>query len=339
MPSCASKVAALGEDVWLEVWHLSYDGRQRPPRQRPKGWSDFLDHGPAGWWYIHAPGSGIFYHAGRTLAAPSKAMLLRQLIEQWSAIATSKSSFTSTMSNPLHPEVRRLVKQFVGDAPLETAKVLRKLEAGVPCRNVSWGRWRCVGDFVPSDNWDPLLIGLGRALGYDSLMLTATMWGRALGSHKRLLALAQGRPPPDEPPPRPSYEGELSAEVVDLRLPRTMMSATRGGQGGGGGGGGAAASPPLLLPDYMLGGSSAKREAMASEWAASLLEASPPRLSLRDPFRLHDESRAVRCDFNASGGPTVRLACDGHISWEVRDETQHQQTCTRKKRAAIVEKS
>jgi hypothetical protein len=35
-------------------------------------------------------------------------------------------------------------------------------------------------------------------------------------------------------------------------------------------------------------------------------------------------------DFNASGAPPVRLACFGHVSWEVRGETQHQQACTRK---------
>ena len=180
----------------------------------------------------------------------------------------------------------------------------------MPCKSVGWGRWRCVGDFVPSDNWDALLIALGRALRYDSLMLTATMWGRALGSYARLLALAQGRPPPDEPPPPLLTDGELSAEVVDLRLPPPPFN-----------GGSAVLNDP--------GG--AAREAMAHEWVAHLLASTPPRLSLRDPFRLSDESRASRCAFNASGGPTVRLACAGHVSWGVRNETQRQQTCTRAK--------
>ena len=46
-------------------------------------------------------------------------------------------------------------------------------------------------------------------------------------------------------------------------------------------------------------------------------------------MRLDDESRARRCEFGAAGGPTVRLACHGHVSWLVRNETQRQQTCTR----------
>ena len=84
----------------------------------------------------------------------------------------------------------------------------------------------------------------------------------------------------------------------------------------------------LVIPDHLAQGQSEARERFAADWAADVLAASPPRLSLRDPFALADESRAMRCDFNATGGPTVRLACAGHISWRVRAETQHQQTCT-----------
>ena len=83
--------------------------------------------------------------------------------------------------------------------------------------------------------------------------------------------------------------------------------------------------------ELMLGGGKSEtlRERFAAQWAAEVLAAEPARLSLRDPFALADASRAVRCAFNESGAPTVRLACRGHISWSVRDETQHQQTCTR----------
>ena len=342
MPTCTQALAALREDVWLEVWHLSFDGRAVSPSRRPKGWSELLDHGPAGWWYIHAPGSGIYYHAGRTLAAPSKASLLRRLMDEWiahpeghyyherggggggaaegsqhraKAAAARTRAFSAagrgaSSALDVEPKLRRLIRQATGSHAHELAANFSKLEAGVPCKSVGWGRWRCVGDFVPSDNWDALLIALGRALRYDSLMLTATMWGRALGSYARLLALAQGRPPPDEPPPPMLTDGELSAEVVDLRLPPPPFN-----------GGSAVLNDP--------GG--AAREAMAHEWVAHLLASTPPRLSLRDPFRLSDESRASRCAFNASGGPTVRLACAGHVSWGVRNETQRQQTCTRAK--------
>ena len=207
MPHCAAEVASRGNDVWLEVWHLAFDGRHRP-RQRPKGWSDFLDAGQSGWWYIHAPGSGIFYHAGRTIAAPSKAAMLAQLLEEWSAVgagatgtasrrrggssgggvnggggggardkgnhdkkggdcsgacgdaggvAKPPSSFSksgASVSRALDRESLKLIERFT-DNPSSTARIFRRLLEGVPCHNVSWGRWRCVGDFIPSDTWDP----------------------------------------------------------------------------------------------------------------------------------------------------------------------------------------
>lgn len=49
LPRCASELAARGSDVWAEVWHLAFDGRQS--HMRPKLASDLLDHGSSGWWY------------------------------------------------------------------------------------------------------------------------------------------------------------------------------------------------------------------------------------------------------------------------------------------------
>ena len=269
MPQCGSTLAARGRDIWVEVWHLSFDGRHRP-RAKPKGWSDFLDAGQSGWWYVHAPGSGIFYHAGRTLAAPSKAAMLAHLLEEWSEARRGwkggdsgsprrvadgtrrfsgvgggggrwrrnqssssggggngglsgvsdddQGSASPALSPALDREAVQLIERFAND-PGATARIFRRLLEGVPCRNVSWGRWRCVGDYVPSDTWDPLLLTLGRALRYDSLMLTALMWGRTIGSAQRLLALARGQPPPVEPPYPPTADGELTSEIVDLRPP------------------------------------------------------------------------------------------------------------------------
>lgn len=85
VPRCAAELAARAEDVWAEVWHLAHDGRQMPRHRRVGLWSELIDHGQAGWWYIHAPGSGIFYHAGRTLAASSKAGMLAAMLEEWAS--------------------------------------------------------------------------------------------------------------------------------------------------------------------------------------------------------------------------------------------------------------
>lgn len=59
------------------AWGVPRD--QVPPADHQladeRGWEDFIDphriHG-SGWWYKHAPGSGIFYSAGRTLTASTK---------------------------------------------------------------------------------------------------------------------------------------------------------------------------------------------------------------------------------------------------------------------------
>lgn len=327
LPRCSQQVAAAGSDLWLEVWHMAFDGRMRP--RKPCGdWGEFLDHGQAGWWYVNAPGSGVFYHAGRTLAAPSKASMLAQLLEAWVAIAPppranaaraksaagggSQSTGGGERSDEAVSHVdrraRQVIRQFAGDDPAAVARTLRRLEAGVPCRNVSWGRWRCVGDFLPNDNWDPLLLTLGRALKYDSLLLHTLTWGRTLGSTARLTAIAQNKPPPVEPPYSPITDAEFTSEVVDLRLPPPPYDTS------------------LVVPEP----AGEQRVRMAEAWAAQVLASTPPRLSLRDPFNPADETRARPCHFNASGGPTVRLACHGHISWEVRHETQHQQTCTRR---------
>ena len=160
LPECRGSVAERSEDLWVEVWHLSFDGRSRP-RQKPRGWSDFLDHGLAGWWYIHAPGSGIFYHAGRTIAAPSKASMLAALLEEWHAkmgnsssskangdgsggrrLGRGRSNKRERAAEDADVEARRLINRFTMDNPLQFAQTFRKLEAGVPCKNVSWGRWR-----------------------------------------------------------------------------------------------------------------------------------------------------------------------------------------------------
>ena len=337
LPHCAAELAQRGSDLWVEVWHLAWDGRTS--KSRPTRPSELLDHGPAGWWYVHAPGSGIFYHAGRSLAAPSKAAMLAKLLEEWAAKPEAQSEAnrvggkggkggrhaggskggggggTATGGadeGAVDAATVKHLHRLMGEKPLDLARRLRMIESGIPCHNVSWGRWRCVGDRIPSDNWDPLLVALGRALGYDSLFMTALMWGRALGAYKDLLAIASGHPPwmatPPVPPSAlpPTWSAELTAEWLDLRRP----------------------PPPWDRSKLLSEAAGAEREALAHAWTAQLLHSTPPRLSLRDPLHPADAARMLPCAFNASGGPTMRLACYGHLSWHVRHETQRQQGCT-----------
>ena len=303
MPQCATELSVRGSDVWAEVWHLAFDGRQVSPRKRPSRWSDFLDHGHSGWWYIHAPGSGIFYHAGRTLAAPSKAAMLASMLEEWSTTTEGKpaASAGAARSRDQQPATARTgaghsaridrtalryIHRMTDRDPLALARRFRRLESGTTCHNMSWGRWRCVGDRIPSDNWDPLLITLGRALGYDSLYLSALMWGRALGSYQEIFDIQAGRPwwnakraadgssaAMPQPLP-PTTNVELTAEWVDLRLPPPPYDKT------------------LLIPDALLDGP--QREPLSVAWAQTIQTSSPARLSLRDPLDPTNDALARR---------------------------------------------
>lgn len=145
----------------------------------------------------------------------------------------------------------------------------------------------------------------------------ALTWGRTLGSDARLSAIHKNQPyTPTAEDLLPIHEGQLTSEVVDLRLPPPPFT-----------------DPSRVdFPEAAAPKSRDEREAMAFAWAQSVLTATPPRLSLRDPLNPSDETKARRCDFNASGDgkPTMRLGCRGHVSWRVRHETQRQQSCTSK---------
>ena len=297
IPRCAPQIAALRSDVWVEVWHLAFNGRQT--RKRPTSWAEFGDEGTSPWWYIYAPGSGVFYHAGTTLVAPGKAGMIAALLERWEA-ADADLKMAAPRST------RRLIPSKPGEV-LELAYKMRAVANGTECSRFGWGRWRCYADRIPNDRaWDELMMGLGRALRIDSLFFTGLMWGRAV---------PELRPPPPPPPgatatlrvpppaPRPNLPKtvniEATTELVDLR------------------------GPGWLGPSSEL-----TRDELVRRWARELIRTG--RLSLRDPLAPADISRAMPCNFNFSGGPTMRLACGGvrHASWEVRHETQHQQGCT-----------
>ncbi|KAL1522264.1 hypothetical protein AB1Y20_017258 [Prymnesium parvum] len=283
MPACAAQVAALGADVWVEVWHLAFNGRMS--RRRPTSWAEFADEGSSPWWYIYAPGSGVFYHAGTTLAAPSKASMIASLLERWAAAGAA-------LKRAAPAEILKLVPPTTAEM-LALASKLRAVANGTECSHFGWGRWRCYADRIPNDTaWDSLMLALGRALRFDSLFFTGLMWGRAVA----------GQPAPAVPPsargPYRTVNIDATTELVDLRVPSSLPS------------------------------SQVDREVNIQAWAAELLRTG--RLSLRDPLAPSDSSRALPCNFNYSGYPTMRLACGGvhHPSWMVRHETQHQQGCT-----------
>ena len=144
-PEWALDMETRGSDVFVEVWHWSYaafqaglDGGRWPSWDRgtklkaglrtPKDWVDFLDvqfseRGGSGWWHMFAPGSGIFYHAGVTIVAPTKIAMLSRLLEKWLDLPDA----TRATQGTLHADVRLAA----GDDPSHFLSALRQVVTGV----------------------------------------------------------------------------------------------------------------------------------------------------------------------------------------------------------------
>ena len=183
-----------GEDNWLEVTHLSGKDGEHLAGVRPT-WPDFFD-GRSELWFVHTPGSGVFYHAGRSFAASSKNAVLAGLLREWLSVA---SSALRSRNHAVASELRALSARHGNESGLLAA--LEQTTTGVPCAAVRLGN--CFRTWVLNAPWDLPMMRLGRALGYDTLFMTASLRGPAV-------APATGRPAPAE-------EWALP-ELVDLRV-------------------------------------------------------------------------------------------------------------------------
>ena len=117
-------------------------------------WADFLDSGNAGWWYLHTPGSGVFYHTGRTRTATFKNTMMIKLLEQ----ALASAPATATM----------YCQPLGGVDAAERLLSAVRATRDAPCSALL----HCRGShpqIVLDDMYDHLLIRLGRALGFDTL--------------------------------------------------------------------------------------------------------------------------------------------------------------------------
>lgn len=211
MAECSAQVSSLGSDVWVEVWHLAFNGRLT--RRQPSTWAEFGDDSSSPWWYIYAPGSGVFYHAGTTLASSGKASMIACLLERW--VHASDKIKANTPRSTL-----RLLPSSPAEV-LELASKLRAVANGTECSRFGWGRWRCHADRVPNDiAWDELMLGLGRALQIDSLFFTGLMWGRAV--------IPGGQAPSassSSAHAKATVNIDATTELVDLRIPQSLHSA------------------------------------------------------------------------------------------------------------------
>lgn len=183
---------------YLEVWHVARTAWEG--RRAPRLWSEVVDaqsrHSRSVWgsglWYMHAPGSGIFYRTGRLLAAATKpAMLLKllRLAEERAPGAEAVREFALRVSLP----------------GANTSSLLASLEALVS-GDCACGRADARicnapegSSFTFGDDSDGVMARLGRLLGFDTLLLTASF--STTGVH----------------------HGRADAELVDLRRPSGLQ--------------------------------------------------------------------------------------------------------------------
>jgi hypothetical protein len=296
--------------TWVEVTRIAFHGanlnKLQLPR-RPIRPSDVLDISCSGWWYMATPGSGLFYDTGRGLFAPDKNRVMLELVseaveraegaarEEWKAYLPSVEAFLRMSLAHFARALARLVGGGeaggggiaagvrgggpAGDAATaETAADAQYLASGLECTHG-----------ILSDHYDGLMVALARALGYDTLGMTAT------------------------PLHRRGYFDKNAQELVDVRLPQRADGLFGW-------------SVPGVQPlealrhlETVVRWTSAQALAWFAEYAATR------RLTLRDPFSKGDESRALVC----APETTVRLACRAHaLSWEARAVYNWQQYCT-----------
>ena len=289
--------ATAAGDAFFEVRRYAAStldlGRLHPPDPQlrpPRSWSDFEDaariHGSA-WWYIHAPGSGIFYKAGKTLAAPTKTSMLVKLLEEWlgpemaairNATATLRAELQRVAGADVPTFLERLKSVHGGNQSCH--------EAHVPqCYADVFGDSYQTSWTLYDAPYDDLTLRLGRVLGYDTLFFSASFL------HPDVPSDASGALQNDVVWTMPT--APIGAEVVDLRRP-AWAAGTEGEE---------------TSDAWARGAGSAAR---ADAWAEDVRQRGT--LSLRDPL---DPARGsvTACDFE----PTHTLACRGHASWEFRN--------------------
>ena len=140
-PDWATDIETRSADHFLEVMHLSthawwgdYNSDDPEDAPLPK-WGTFIDPacrygacrstGSAGFWYRLAPGSGIFYHTGITMSAPTKLQMLARLLERW---LKRPDSFDPSAV----PDLYRLTE----GSPSGFLAKLQAIENGATCRDV-----------------------------------------------------------------------------------------------------------------------------------------------------------------------------------------------------------
>ena len=283
---------------WIEVTRKAFNGCKgagaamcQAGLSSLHGWFDVLDDGASGWWYVAAPGSGIWYQTGRILRSHSKLDMLVVLLTKW--IQSNLQSHAAVVNpSELVAELTRVCGPRCANASLSSgpASGLRELRdmlwalqrKATTCAALGWDASVCSGKQINGqmhlidtvdDRVDGLLVGLGRVLRYDSLLTT-----------------------------------EHIPVITDLRAPDTPASRT------------------WLRTMHKFGFSykwppvGFKKRWQVGELAADESAAfvqSKGTLTLRDPLRVEGDGERRPCAFDLKQ-PTISLACLDHVSWMAR---------------------
>ena len=267
-----------------------------------------MDAGVAGMWYLVRRGSGIFYELGKAAFAPGKnamvAMLLHELAigahhldHAWRALALKRRLFRNRL--PRMNETHRYSTNNSGHAngslgALIDAQRIRATANGSRICEAVGVRW-CRCRFILSDEWDAPMVWLARALGYETLVLTATLLPRGTCQHP--LEDGSAEVIDDEAPTFATAYPEL----VDVR-PLEKWTPSEDG------------TRPLVhdaqrQPVNLGAHTMRKQPSIADAWLAQMK--TERRLSVRNPLEPDDESNAAPCNFSVHAR---LLQCAAHVS-------------------------
>ena len=283
---------------WLEVAHYNPDGTA----------SGFLGRS-LGVQYQYQRGSGIFYKVGRAKRATGKAAMLAELLLE---VAGSYPKLEQSWPRVAH----RL--GFNASTAQHDSLLLRTLSTGKKsCFGVGIPYCRC-GGTLPL-GWDDAMVWAARGLGYETLLLSASLECAAADSataapgtitaHSLIIDVR----PLDGAMARQHASGNFGAMFEGGEWLETYGEGPFFGEGtdnkngriGGTNEGGVA---PGGDPSLGIRGRR-KRADISSRWIEKMR--SDNTLTLRDPMHLADDSYSRKCDFSLT---SKGLSCAGHVS-------------------------
>ena len=253
--------------------------------------SAFLDAGVAAMWYTFRRGSGIFYKLGRVKMAAGKTAMIAELLREigeipmlasfWPGFATRASLFDK--SGPS------------AGASVDAERIQSVANGSASCTDMRLQPCRC--RYVLHDAWDDAMVWMARALGYETLFITATLLCNqpiSLGSGAASSARGFATAYPELVDVRPLDAKMVHEQSRGVHAYLQEAVPTRG------------AAERQEIPDLYT---RRKQPGAADAWVRQMRDAG--LLSLRDPFDVASNRHARPCTFSVN---RWTLQCDDHVS-------------------------